>query len=81
MYRRLLRCEPLRPRAPSSGGRTWVVTSDIDWDSTIVAGSRALVDGVLADDRLEAYEVHEGSDLTWEGDVVNPPRDGWPEEP
>lgn len=55
----------------------WVVASEIDWDSTIVAGSRALVDAVLADDRFEAFEVEEGSDLTWEGDLVNPPRAGW----
>lgn len=55
----------------------WVVASEIDWDSTIVAGSRELVDAVLADGRFEAYEVGEGSDLTWEGDRINPPRDGW----
>ena len=55
----------------------WVVASEIDWDSTIVAGSRALVDAVLTDDRYEAFEVDEGSDLTWEGDLVNPPRAGW----
>ena len=72
--------DELSPQLIWPRGREWVVASEIDWDSTIVAGSRALVDGVLADDRLEAYEVHEDSDLTWEGDVVNPPRDGWPEE-
>ena len=54
-----------------------MVASEIDWDSTIVAGSRALVDAVLTDDRYEAFEVDEGSDLTWEGDLVNPPRAGW----
>lgn len=73
--------EGLSPQLLWPRDRAWVLTSDIDRDSTIVAGSRALVDAVLADDRLEAYEVHEDSDLTWEGDVVNPPRDGWPEEP
>lgn len=57
--------------------RSWTVASEIDWDSTIVAGSRALVDAVLADERLEAFEVDEDADLTWEGDVVNPPRAGW----
>lgn len=58
----------------------WVVASEIDRDSTIVAGPRSLVAAVLADDRLEAYEVDEDSDLSWEGDLVNPPRAGWPGE-
>ncbi|MBF4581464.1 hypothetical protein ITJ54_02140 [Curtobacterium sp. VKM Ac-2865] len=49
----------------------WVVASEEDWDSTIVAGSRTLVDDVLADDRFEAFEVHEGDDLSWDGDLVN----------
>lgn len=55
----------------------WIVASEIDWDSTIVAGSRSLVDAVLADERFEAYAVDEEADLTWEGDLVNPPRAGW----
>ncbi len=59
----------------------WLVTSDIDEDSTIVAGPRALLDAVLADDRLEAFEVDEDADLASEGDRVNPPRDGWSEGP
>jgi len=50
----------------------WVVASEEDWDSTIVAGSRALVDGVLADDRYEAFEVHDGDDLSWDSDLLNP---------
>ncbi|QZQ56761.1 hypothetical protein KZI27_08135 [Curtobacterium sp. TC1] len=50
---------------------SWVLASEIDWDSTIVAGSRALVDAVLADDRFEAFPVDEDSDLTWDGDLVN----------
>jgi hypothetical protein len=43
----------------------------------IVAGSRTLVDDVLADDHFEAFEVHEGDDLSWDGDLLNarrPPR-------
>ncbi|MGI9588055.1 MAG: hypothetical protein ACR2MR_07590 [Dietzia maris] len=60
--------------------RSWVVASEIDWDSTIVAGSRSLVDAVLADERLEAFEVDADADLSWEGDLVNPPRAGWSAE-
>lgn len=50
----------------------WVVASEEDWDSTIVAGSRALVDSVLANDHFEAFEVHEDDDLSWDGDLLNP---------
>lgn len=39
----------------------WVMASEIDWDSTIIAGSRSLVDAVLADERFEAFEVAEES--------------------
>lgn len=52
----------------------WVVASEEDWDSTIVAGTRDLIDRVLADDRFEAYDVHEDSDLSWDGDHINLPQ-------
>ncbi|WP_267421976.1 MULTISPECIES: hypothetical protein [unclassified Curtobacterium] len=42
----------------------WVMASEIDWDSTIVAGPRSLVDAVLADERFEAFEVAEDSSLS-----------------
>ncbi|QAY62778.1 hypothetical protein ET495_05350 [Xylanimonas allomyrinae] len=50
----------------------WVVASEIDWDSTIVAGPRTLIDAVLGDPLFEAYGVSEDADLTWDGDTVNP---------
>lgn len=50
---------------------TWVVASEIDFDSTIVAGSRDLIDAVLADDHFESFEVTEDSDLSWDGDTIN----------
>lgn len=53
------------------GDHVWVVASEIDWDSTIVAGSRALVDAVLADPTFEGYEVQENDKLTWDGDPIN----------
>ena len=49
----------------------WIVASEIDWDSTIVAGSRELVDAVLADQAFEAFEVQENDMLTWDGDHIN----------
>jgi len=57
----------------------WVVASEGNLDSTIVAGSRTLVDDVLADDRFEAFEVHEGDDLSWDGDPLNARRPPGPE--
>lgn len=51
--------------------RAWVVVSEIDWDSTVVAGSRAAIDAVLAASGLEALEIAEGADLTSRGDTVN----------
>jgi len=62
----------LMPQMLWPADRTWSVASEIDWDSTIVAGSRSLIDAVLADERFESFEVHESSDLTWDGDTINP---------
>ncbi len=51
--------------------RTWCVATEIDLDSTVVGGPRALVDAVLADATLEAFEVHEDDGLGFDADVVN----------
>ena len=51
--------------------RSWFVASEIDFDSTIVGGSRELIDRVLASD-LETSEVAATSDLSSEGDRLNP---------
>lgn len=51
--------------------RAWVMVSEVDFDSTIVAGSPALIAALCADDRLEAFPIPEGADLTWGGDTVN----------
>lgn len=51
--------------------RSWFVASEIDFDSTVIGGSRELIDRVLAAG-LETAEVGETSDLSSEGDRVNP---------
>ncbi len=61
------------------GDRAWFVGSEIDFDSTIVGGTRAFIDAVLAEPVLEALIVDPGTDLTSEGDRINrrdapPPR-------
>lgn len=55
---------------------SWCVATEIDWDSTLVACSDDVADGLLADSRLEAFEVAYEDDLSWYGDTVNP-RPGW----
>lgn len=52
--------------------RSWCVAIDIDWDSTLIAGSAATCEGIMADDRLEVFEVGYDDDLSWFGDTVNP---------
>ena len=52
--------------------RSWCIATEIDWDSTLVAGSAALVRALLADPRLETFAVWYDDDLSWRGDLVNP---------
>lgn len=51
--------------------RSWCVATEIDFDSTIVAGSTALVDSILANPDLEAWPIDTGDTLTIDGDTVN----------
>ena len=66
------------PQTPSliwPDDHAWVLATEIDFDSTVIAGSRALVDALVADPTIEVLELPEGADLTSEGDTVNlPPR-------
>lgn len=38
--------------------RQWIVASEIDFDSTVVAGSRSLIQRIVNHPELEAFEVH-----------------------
>ncbi|SJN20162.1 hypothetical protein FM104_02560 [Microbacterium esteraromaticum] len=51
--------------------QAWVLVSEIDFDSTIVAGSAELIAEICADPRLEALPISAGADLTWTADEVN----------
>ncbi len=53
------------------GDRAWASSNDTDLDSTLVAGSRALVDDLLADQRLEALAWPVGGSLWSDADTVN----------
>lgn len=51
--------------------RAFVIASEIDFDSTLIGGSEALIDAVVADPRLEALRLPAEADLTSEGDRIN----------
>ena len=51
--------------------RSWCVGSEIDFDSTVVGGSTALVNELLEADNLEAWRVNPADLLTYDADHVN----------
>jgi hypothetical protein len=62
--------DPRWPQSPSllwPDDRAWVMVTEVDFDSTIVAGSNALVAALVADPGVEALEIPEGADLSWAG--------------
>lgn len=52
--------------------RAWVLVSEVDFDSTIVACADELAAALVTDDRWESAAIPADSDLTWEGDRINP---------
>ena len=53
------------------GDRAWALVTEIDYDSTVVGGSAALIAQLCADTRLETFALTEGADLSWTGDTIN----------
>lgn len=51
--------------------RAWVMVSEIDYDSTIVAGSAELVREICADPAIEALPIREGASLHGDADEIN----------
>lgn len=67
---------PQFPQSPSilwPADRSWVMVTEIDFDSTVVAGSHELVSALIQDPVIEALPINEGADLTWDADVPNRP--------
>jgi hypothetical protein len=63
-----------RPRAPNliwPADRSWLVHSEIDFDSTLVGGTRALIDALMSASDLEAWEVERGDSLEARADKIN----------
>jgi len=52
--------------------RAWFVQSEYDYDSTVLGGSRALVDALLASPDLEVWDVDGEVALTEDADELNP---------
>jgi hypothetical protein len=58
--------------------RAWCVASEIDFDSTLVAGSLDLVTELVAHAGIEAFQVAPDDDLSLHGDRINPLPPGQP---
>lgn len=67
--------DPFWRDAPSliwPADRSWFVASEVDFDSTLVGGSRALVEALVAAPGLEVHEVGPDTKLTAFSDKLNP---------
>lgn len=51
--------------------RAWALISEIDYDSTIIAGTAELIRDICTDPAVEALPVRAGTDLSWDADEVN----------
>ncbi|MBG6237827.1 hypothetical protein IWX78_000782 [Mycetocola sp. CAN_C7] len=49
----------------------WVLATEIDFDSTLVAGSTELIRELMQTPGLEVLPIREDADLSWDGDRVN----------
>jgi hypothetical protein len=52
--------------------RAWFVATEFDFDSTLVGGSRELIDAILSSSELEAWEVDPAVSLQEDADKINP---------
>ena len=52
---------------------SWVLATEIDFDSTLVAGTAALIRELVQTPGLEVLPIRTDADLRWEGDVLNLP--------
>ena len=71
--------DEMHPQTPSliwPADQAWVAATEIDFDSTVVAGNRELIDQLLQHPDLEALEISIETDLTHLGDTINAPSGG-----
>lgn len=62
---------PQSPQLLWPDDRAWCVGTEIDFDSTLVAGTAELVDDLLTADGLEVWPVRPGDSLRADGDLLN----------
>ena len=69
--------EPLWAHSPSilwPEDHAWVLATEIDFDSTLVAGTTALIRELIRTPGLEVLPLRTDADLTWDGDAINRPQ-------
>lgn len=64
--------EPQSPNVFWPAERSWIVASDIDFDSTLVGGSQELIASILEALPLDAWRVDPQDQLASDGDLINP---------
>lgn len=68
--------EPLWAQSPAMlwpEDHAWLLATEIDFDSTLVGGSSALIRSLLATSGLEVHAITLAADLSWDGDQPNRP--------
>lgn len=68
--------ENLSPNLLWPSDKAWFVATDIDLDSTLVAGSDELITAVVSSPELEAWPIGHLDSLAFDGDLVNAVADG-----
>jgi hypothetical protein len=67
---------PMWAQSPSilwPDDHSWVLATEIDFDSTLVAGTTALIRELVQAPDLEVLPIRADADLTWDGDIPNRP--------
>lgn len=52
--------------------RAWCVATEVDFDTTYIAGSRSCIEAVLSHPELEVLEISPDHGIGWFSDTVNP---------
>lgn len=66
--------EVMWAQAPSNlwpEDQSWVLATEMDFDSTLVEGSGALIRKLVQTQGLEVLPIGPDADLSWDGDVPN----------
>ncbi len=64
-------CDPQSPNLMWPSDRAWFVASEIDFDSTLLGGTRKLCQAVLDEPGLDAWPVEPHDSLAYDADKIN----------